>query len=39
MLERYPDRRFAAYGASITQIQALRERFRAWRTALLDEAR
>jgi hypothetical protein len=39
MLERYPDRRFAAYGASTTQIQALRERFRAWRTALLDEAR
>jgi len=37
MLERYPDRRFAAYGASTTQIQALRDRFRTWRTALLNE--
>jgi len=30
LLDRYPDRRFAAYGATETQIAALRARFRAW---------
>jgi Nucleotidyl transferase AbiEii toxin, Type IV TA system len=39
MLERYPDRRFAAYGADPTQITAMRKRFRQWREQLLtDEA-
>ncbi len=39
MLERYPDRRFAAYGADSTQITAMRKRFRQWREQLLtDEA-
>jgi hypothetical protein len=35
MLERYPDRRLAAYGASPEHIQALRARFADWRAALL----
>jgi hypothetical protein len=36
MLERYPDRRLAAYS---TQITAMRKRFRQWREQLLtDEA-
>ncbi len=35
MLERYPDRRLAAYGARPEHIQALRARFADWRAALL----
>jgi hypothetical protein len=39
MLERYPDRRFVAYGADPTQITAMRERLRQWREQLpSDEA-
>lgn len=34
MLERYPDRRLAAYGARPEHIQALRARFADWRAAL-----
>jgi hypothetical protein len=36
MLERYPDRRFAAYGAAPEHIAELRARFKAWRRDLLD---
>ncbi len=36
MLQRYPDRRFAAYGAEPGQIQAMRERFVHWREELLS---
>lgn len=36
MLQRYPDRRFAAYGAEPGQIQAMRERFARWREELLS---
>ncbi|HET8681745.1 MAG TPA: nucleotidyl transferase AbiEii/AbiGii toxin family protein [Micromonosporaceae bacterium] len=35
MLERYPDRRFAAYGADPAYTAAMRERFREWRKQLL----
>ena len=35
MLERYPDRRLAAYGARAEHIQALRARFADWRAELL----
>ncbi|MGC4878098.1 hypothetical protein ACLQ26_17800 [Micromonospora sp. DT43] len=34
MLERYPDRRFAAYGAASAHIQEMRERFAQWREEL-----
>lgn len=37
MLERYPDRRFAAYGADPTHIAALRERFAQWREQLVAD--
>jgi hypothetical protein len=37
MLERYPDRRFAAYGADPAHIAAMRERFRQWRERLLTD--
>jgi hypothetical protein len=37
MLERYPDRRFAAYGAGPDHITAMRGRFAAWHTKLLAE--
>lgn len=36
MLERYPDRRFAAYGAHPQHIAAVRERYKAWREELLN---
>ncbi|MEV4847661.1 nucleotidyl transferase AbiEii/AbiGii toxin family protein [Micromonospora matsumotoense] len=35
MLERYPDRRFAAYGIDAARIAAMRERFGQWREQLL----
>lgn len=35
MLARYPDRRFAAYGAEPGHIKAMRERFAGWREELL----
>lgn len=35
MLQRYPDRRFAAYGADPPYIAAMRERFAHWRAVLL----
>jgi hypothetical protein len=35
VLERYPDRRFAAYGANPVHIKAMRERFAQWREQLL----
>jgi hypothetical protein len=35
MLERYPDRRFAAYGVSPGHIAAMRHRFTQWREQLL----
>ncbi|MFV2022577.1 nucleotidyl transferase AbiEii/AbiGii toxin family protein [Micromonospora sp. LOL_023] len=35
MLQRYPDRRFAAYGTDPTYITAMRERFAQWREVLL----
>ena len=39
MLHRYPDRRFAAYGADPAHIAAMRERFTQWPEQLLtDEA-
>jgi hypothetical protein len=38
VLERYPDRRFAAYGAQPGQVRAMRERFRRWRIELLDDS-
>lgn len=34
MLERYPDRRFAAYGASPAHISEMRKRFAQWREEL-----
>lgn len=34
VLERYPDRRLAAYGPTAEDIQALRARFATWRAAL-----
>jgi hypothetical protein len=37
MLERYPDRRFAAYGATPEQITSLRQRFADWRRSLMDK--
>ncbi len=37
MLQRYPDRRFAAYGAASGQIQAMRDRFARWREELLSD--
>jgi hypothetical protein len=36
VLERYPDRRLAAYGPAAEEIQALRARFAAWRAELLE---
>ena len=36
MLERYPDRRFLAYGVEPAQIAAMRDRVREWRRQLLD---
>lgn len=39
MLERYPDRRFAAYGADPSSIAAMRDRFRRWREEILADAR
>jgi hypothetical protein len=37
MLQRYPDRRFAAYGADPEQIAAMRDRFARWREQLLAD--
>lgn len=37
MLERYPDRRLAAYGADAAHISAMRERFAQWRDQLLAD--
>jgi hypothetical protein len=37
MLERYPDRRFAAYGVDPARIAAMRERFAQWREQLLAD--
>jgi hypothetical protein len=37
MLERYPDRRFGAYGATPEHITAMRERFAQWRDQLLAD--
>lgn len=37
MLERYPDRRFAAYGADQEHIVAMRTRFAQWREQLLAD--
>jgi hypothetical protein len=37
MLERYPDRRFAAYGADPVHIAAMRGRFTEWRAQLLAD--
>ena len=37
MLQRYPDRRFAAYGADPAHISAMRERFAQWREVLLTD--
>lgn len=34
MLERYPDRRFAAYGADPAHIGEMRKRFAQWRDEL-----
>jgi Nucleotidyl transferase AbiEii toxin, Type IV TA system len=39
MLERYPDRRFAAYGVSPGYIAAMRHRFTQWREQLLADQR
>jgi hypothetical protein len=39
MLTRYPDRRFAAYGADPAHVAAMRERFARWRDDLLDDER
>lgn len=40
MLERYPDRRFAAYRADSHHVAAMKERFKEWRQELLnDESR
>ena len=37
MLRRYPDRRFAAYGATAEQVTAMRSRFADWRSELLSD--
>lgn len=37
MLQRYPDRRFAAYGSDPAHIAAMRERYAQWREQLLAE--
>jgi hypothetical protein len=37
MLERYPDRRFAAYGTDPAHITAMRKRFAQWREELLAD--
>ena len=37
MLQRYPDRRFAAYGATNDHITAMRQRFSQWREQLLAD--
>lgn len=37
MLERYPDRRFAAYGTDLARIAAMRKRFGQWREQLLAD--
>ena len=37
MLDRYPDRRFAFYGADPDHLTALRARFANWRQRLLNE--
>ncbi|MEU4336612.1 nucleotidyl transferase AbiEii/AbiGii toxin family protein [Micromonospora lupini] len=37
MLERYPDRRFAAYGAAEVHIHEMRKRFAQWREELTDD--
>jgi hypothetical protein len=39
LLNRYPDRRFAAYGADPASIAAMRERFTQWREQLLTQRR
>ncbi|GAA3449158.1 hypothetical protein GCM10018962_09910 [Dactylosporangium matsuzakiense] len=38
MLERYPDRRFAFYGADTKHLAAIRARFADWRRELLDDS-
>lgn len=38
MLRRYPDRRFAAYGASSDHIAAMRKRFEDWRDQLVADS-
>jgi Nucleotidyl transferase AbiEii toxin, Type IV TA system len=38
MIQRYPDRRFTAYGATPEQLTALRVRYDSWRTELIDTA-
>jgi len=38
VLTRYPDRRFAAYGATDDHIAGLRARFATWRDVLLGTA-
>jgi hypothetical protein len=35
MLQRYPDRRFAAYEATADHIAAMRKRFENWRDQLM----
>lgn len=35
LLERYPDRRFAAYGADAAALAGMRQRFAAWRAEIL----
>lgn len=37
MLQRYPDRRFAAYGTDPQDITAMRTRFAHWREQILDD--
>jgi hypothetical protein len=37
MLPRYPDRRFAAYGADPDRVAAMRQRFAQWREQLLSD--
>jgi hypothetical protein len=39
MLERYPDKRFAFYGADADHLNAMRTRFAHWRQQLLDQHR
>jgi Nucleotidyl transferase AbiEii toxin, Type IV TA system len=38
VMERYPDRRFTAYGAAPEELDALRGRYRTWRAELLAPA-